>query len=568
MAKPPRKIPGTTTDPSTTTTRPPSDSPASPRSATPHSLPDVTGGDPAPGSSSTTGLPEAVGQRPSVIVTHMPDPQANSPVRPSGANRSADPSMHQADTVEVATGAVNRPRIYIDADAATLLTSVDSSPDGIRYDKHKKTYVDMEGGTVMVRRNADGSFQHTHAGESSPTGDLIERIPGSKLWRWVEPTATTSRGPEPEVVLPPAETADTMPGPSKRPRLDPALDVSSDTDALMQTLFSRRADALDLSSGQWRNWGKAIRPETGDSIEIDGAYYPIVSRAGQPDAGLVYVQHPGFAPVGGYDAFEHMLRNEPSHQPRWALKRNGRWRVLENQAPFEMPMTQYVATAFKHLSNHCEGAIARAVFDHSTQSGAPDNHALSMMVLTLRHWLDRVNNEAPTNRGLLDPLMLLPPLPTQPDRLYPGGILSLPASSTAAFVRIDFDPQRFPEPWNSYATAPTPANLRMLFSTLLQDNGYSVNPSSRALQEGALIFHREGIAAVFVLKLPRITGDSVPRPSLPGAEISSSLFQTRLTSAAKQELDNHLARNQVVYLMGGVQHTEPGKSTLFIVREG
>ncbi|WLH37383.1 hypothetical protein PSH79_08780 [Pseudomonas sp. FP2196] len=569
MAKPPKKIPGSTTaDASTTTTRAQSDSPESPRGDIAHSLPDMTGVDPTPDSSSSTVQSERVGQRPSVIVSHMPERQQAPSAHHASMDRSADSSTLQASAVETPIDTGVHPRIYLDVEVAALLTNAQSSPEGIRYDKHKKTYVDMEAGTVMVRRNPDGSFQQTHAGETSPSGDLIEQIPGSRLWRRVEPTATTSKRPQPDVDSTPVETADAIPGPSKRARLESAIDVSANADKLMEALFSRQAGALDLSSGQWRNWAKATRPETGDSIEIDGAYYQIVSRERTPDTGLVYLQHPGFALAGGFDAFETMLRNNPSHQPKWALKRDGQWRVLENHLPFEMPMTQYVSTAFRHLSSHCEGVIARAVFDHSTQSAAPDNHSLSTMVLTVRHWINRVNNEAPTTPGLLDPLMLLPSLPTQPDRLYPGGILSLPSSSTAAFVRVDFDPQKFPGHWDAYSAAPTPAHLRTLFSTLLRENGYSVNPSSRALQEGALIFHREGVTAVFVLKLPRITGNRVPRPTLPGAEISSSVFQSRLTVPAQQELNIHLARNQVVYLMGGVQQTEPGKSTLFMVREG
>jgi hypothetical protein len=73
---------------------------------------------------------------------------------------------------------------------------------------------------------------------------------------------------------------------------------------------------------------------------------------------------------------------------------------------------------------------------------------------------------------------------------------------------------------------------------------------------------------VVVLKLPRITGHSIPRPTLPGSEISGSAFQARLTPAAQRELNIHLAQKQVIYLVGGVQPTGPGKKSFFIVREG
>ncbi|MFJ2487882.1 hypothetical protein [Pseudomonas sp. NPDC087639] len=498
----------------------------------------------------------------------MQEPQQLSPARQSRtADGAQDSATHQAINIDVSGSTDPRPPEFIFAEMAALLTSAENSPEGIRYGKHGTPYVDMEGGTVMISKATDGSVRHTHPGESSPTGALLEQIPGARLWRLKEPTNTRVKRPQPDVDSSPVETTEAIAGPSKRPRQESASSDTASTDALMETLFSRQPVALDLSSGQWRNWAKATRPENGDAVEIDGAHYQIVSRGGQPDTGLVYLQHPGFAPES-YDAFENMLRNEPSRQPKWALKRNGQWSVLESHPPFEMPMTQYVAGAFKYLSNHCSNTIARAVFDHSTQSGAVTNHALSMMVLTFRHWVDRVNNDAPPARSLLDPLMLLPKLPTQPDRLFSGGILTLPSSSAEAFLRIDFDPQTFSTKWNAYVSAATPANLRSLFITVLQDNGYSVNPKTRALQEGALIFHREGIPAVFVLKLPRITGNSIPRNSLPGSEISSTVFQARLSAAAQQALNTHLAQNEVVYLMGGTQLKESGEPTLFMVREG
>lgn len=556
MAKPPRKIPASTSaDTSLPPPRP--DTPADTRAGTGLSIADTAGGSPTPGSSSAMIVSDVPGQRPSVIVNALPDPLPHSLAQPTqAAPGAADSTPPHAGAVE---GAGN---INIAPELAALLMNTPHTPEGFRHDKRGASYINMEDGSLwLVRRQPEGHYRQASAHDRNWLGAEVELIPTSKLWRRVEPTSTTAKRPQADPELPPAETA----GPSKRPRHEQA--DTARADALMESLISRQPNVLDLSAGQWKNWGKTSKPEQGDSIEIDGAHFSIVSTGGQPHTGLVYVQHPRFSPEG-YDGFEHVLINEPSHQPKWAIQRDGQWHVVENHLPFEMPMAQYVSSAFKYLSEHTERALARGVFDHSRQSKALDNHALSMMVLTFRHWHDRINNEAPTTRGLLDPLMLLPRLSAQPDPLYPGGLLSLPPSNAHRFQRIDFDPQKFPGEWAEYAAAPTPANLRNVFGTLLRNNGYTLHPSSRALQEGALIFHREGVAAVFVLKLPRITGHSIPRPTLPGSEISGSAFQARLTPAAQRELNIHLAQKQVIYLVGGVQPTGPGKKSFFIVREG
>lgn len=560
MAKPPKKIPAaTSTDTSLSPPRP--ETSADTRTDTGLSVPSSEGGSPTPGSSSSMIPHEVPGQRPSVIVNTLPDPRPHSLVRP------AQPAQGAADATPPKASAMDVPdNVNIAPELAALLKNTPPTPEGFRHDKRGASYITMEDGTLwLVRRQSEGHYRQASAHDRNWLGAEVEKIPASPLWRRVEPTATSAERPLADLERPPVETIEVVAGPSKRPRHEQA--DTAPADALMESLISRQPNVLDLSAGPWKNWGKTNKPEHGDSIEIDGAHFSIVSTGGHPQTGLVYVQHPRFSP-DDYDGFEHMLINEPSHQPKWAIQRNGQWHVVENHLPFEMPMTQYVSSAFKYLSEHTERTLARGVFDHSRQSRALDNHALSMMVLTLRHWHDRINNEAPTTHNLLDPLMLLPRLSAQPDSLYPGGLLSLPSSTARTFERIDFDPQKFPGEWAEYVASPTPANLRNVFGTLLRNNGYTVNPSSRLLQEGALIFHREGIAAVFVLKLPRITGNSIPRPTLPGAEIYGSEFQNRLTVAAQRELKAQLTQKQVIYLVGGVQQTEPGKKSVFIVREG
>lgn len=563
MAKSPKKIPlSPQPDNTANPTRPVTEPPGGSHGDTGHSVPALTGTEPTPGTSTGSGA-DVPGRHSSVIISQMPEPEPHVPARRASAEDDPRlPGASQATpAIDSAIGTDLRPATFIDPALAALLTSADSSAEGIRYDKHKKTYVDLEHGTVMVRKHPDGSYQQTHPGELSPTGERVEQIPGSKRWRQVAP----NRSPvDADPVL--VEANEPTPGPSKRPRLDEQTSAAEEAGILVESLLSRQPDALDLSAGQWRNWGKNTPPESGASIEIEGAHYPIVDQGIHPVTGLVYLQHPGFAP-GRYDAFEQMLRLEPSRQPKWALHRDGQWRVLENHFPFEMPLKQYVANSFKYLSDHSQSNLARAVFDQSHPLGTVTGHGLSVMTLTFRHWMDRINNEAPM-RGLMDPLLMLPPLPVQPFTMVPGGVLSLPAPSPRFLQRIDFDPQQFPLEWGTYAAAPTGPSLRTLFSTVLRQNGYVINTTPRAMSEGALLFHREGVAAIFVLKLPRVTGSTIARYSVPGAEMSSPAFLAKLSHVSRQTLTTHLAQNQIVYLVGGTQEIAPGKPTLFMVREG
>ncbi|ANJ55073.1 hypothetical protein PMA3_07825 [Pseudomonas silesiensis] len=441
------------------------------------------------------------------------------------------------------------PPTFVPPHLASLLTKAESSEDGIRYDKHKRSYVDMQEGTVLVRKNGDGHYQVSSLSELIPSGALLERIPGTKLWRPVIKTV--------------AEPGEAAPGPSKRPHPDEESSRSADTDIIADDLLSNESIALDLSYGQWRNWGKSTQPQSGQSIEIDGLHYPIVPQVMQPETRLVYLEHPGFSPAR-YDAFERMLLDNPSLQPKWVIKKDDQWKVVEKRLPFEMSLSQYVGSTFRYLSDHSASTVARAVFDQSSQFAAIDAHGLALMGRTFHHWVDRTSVDAP-RRELADPLMMLPVLPTTLSGT--DAIISLPTPS-AALQRLDFDPARIPQAWGDYLANAPGTSLRSLFSTVLEDNGYSVNRTTRLLSEDALLFHREGLDAVFVLRFPATSLlGNMKRPVVPGSELSDPAYRARIGETQWQELARHLDLDKVIYLLGGTQPRGPDQTTLFIVRE-
>ncbi|WP_339466489.1 hypothetical protein [Pseudomonas sp. EA_65y_Pfl2_P74] len=564
MLKPSKKTPGSPS-PQTSTTTPRSPSPLTGTHSDPTlSVSGAVGGDPISTAHSSIASPGTSIPRASVIINRLPDPQPSRHTA-TVARTQDTPPPHQVPVVDTSLGDRPKHPVFIDDKSAAQLKRNPATSEGIRYDKFKKAYVEMEGGIVMVRKDK-GGYRQTHAGESSPSGEWVEQIPDTTLWRQIEPVNTPSKRPLPEIDQALADTPEVTAGPSKRFRVSDETHVATDAGALVQNLFHQQTSALDLSLGQWKNWGKSIGPETGESVEIDGQHYVIVSQGLRPETGLVYLQHPAFVP-DHFDAFENMLRDEPSRQPKWALKRDGQWKVLDNHPPFTKPLTQYVCDAFNYLSEHSASAVARAVFTRASRPEGINAHGISVMALTLRHWTDRVTNEKVLH-SLSDPLVMLPKLQTQPSPLVPGGLLTLPARGSDLLQRLDFDPQRFPQEWGTYTAAPTSAGLHNLFSFVLQQSGYSINPSTRQHSEDALIFHRQGVAAVFVLKLPRFTGDTVPRSTTAGSELTNPVFRNKLKSPEKEKLDSYLAQNEIVYLIGGVQESTPYTPTLFVVREG
>lgn len=543
MAKPPKKTPRPT-------------SPESPATL-PHPLPDQpatstadTGANPDPDNPQT--LPGAPAPRPSVIISPAPASRTVASTARVTDSLAMNP-VHNEPFALAGTSSDERfsPPAYINPASVLLLKRKANGTEGFLYDKRNKTYVELPDGVVMVGRSADG-WRQTFAGESTPTGQRVEQIPGSTLWREVDPLL--------------AEPAHVLAMPARRISAQEQALAASDTRALVADLVSRQDTALDLSTALWKNWGRTTRPESGESIEIDGLHYRIVAQSLGADSGLVYLQHPGFSP-GRYDAFEDMLRHDPSRQPKWALKRDGLWRVLDDHPPFAMPQAQYVSTALKHLSDPSIDNLARAVFDRVSLPDGITGDGLSVMTLTYRYWLDRVNHEAP-GLGLSDPLLMLPTLSTLPGNLTGGRLLALPAPDVNLLQRLDFEPKKFPQQWDAYTAAPTPANLRALFAHILQDNGYTVTPSPRQLEENAVVFSPPNIAALFILKLPPVSGDYVARYTAPGSNFTNPQFLALLNSQNKQALKRFLDQTEVAYLVGGIQYLSADHPTLFIVREG
>ncbi|MFJ2487881.1 hypothetical protein [Pseudomonas sp. NPDC087639] len=441
------------------------------------------------------------------------------------------------------------------------LTNAQNTADGLRYDKRGATYVDMEDGTTfLVRRDPAGHYRQASARERSSPGAVVEPSPGTKRWRVktpepYRPPGTSRRTHERSAVV----IDEPTPGPSKRPHL-----TEDSEQRHTQPLTVPLPDATPLAhawpAGHWRNWGKTFKPEWQDSIEIDGQHYVIVPQRVSVETTLVYLENPLFSP-GRYDAFERMLNHNPSLQPKWAVRNDHTWTVVELPA-FGRSLTQSVAKSFKYLSDHSSSTLARAAFNEANHSDVINGEGLRVLFDTFYHWENRSLATAP-RRELADPLMMLPVLPLQPGVL--SQTLLLPSPHATALERIDFDTQMFDQRWRDAMNTPG-SSLRGVFSEILQHNGYEVDRTSRLFSEDALLFKRSNLDVVFVLRFrPSAPDGTVQRLMEPGEELNAPALRATLE---KSEWKHMLEPGKVVYLVGGTQKVSAQQTYLFIVREG
>lgn len=434
--------------------------------------------------------------------------------------------------------------------------------NGLRYGKRNTMYAEIENeGVTLVRRRDDGEYQASSASELTSTGPLLERIAGTAYWRRrnTDVADQTPRAADPQ----PGST-DEQPGPStrKRPRQDEEADKLAEKHPLLVELLTQPTAPLDLSSALWRNWGSSTKPSSVETLEISGLHYRVVPQGSPEQTGIAFLEHPRFSP-SRYEAFEQMLQDDLALQPKWAIKRNGQWEVLENSVPFEKSLTGYVAETFRDFSDESRNNVARAVFNRANDSDVINGQGLMVLKQTFRNWAD-ANNRVP-KRELADPLLMLPVIP----RTTSTGWLALtPSDAVGTLRRLDFAPIHFPTEWSNYRSTPSDYNLKRLVGSVLVRNGYEVFPLTNEHLGPTLVFTRKNHDTVFFLKLGRIDGHAIRDITPPGNELSDPHLTARIGVPARTALLSAHDQHKVVWLLGGTQTTASGWQSVFVIREG
>ncbi|MHC8318825.1 hypothetical protein [Pseudomonas sp. LB3P31] len=419
------------------------------------------------------------------------------------------------------------------------LTKPDSN--GLRFDKLKRTYVDLiDGGTVLVRRNAQGDYQASSANETTPSGPVLESMEGMTLWQ------------RKSLDSPPSE--EPGPGPSKKPRLDKEAQTSPGAGV-----------AASINPYLWASWGKIRKPETGEFIQIGQLYYPIVPKGPLTDRlPLVFLQHPNFAPAR-FEAFESMLLHTPDLQPVIGFRSMPQV-VSSAIRPFAKPLTKHVGDAFTGFTENTSRAVAKHLFDLSSGSQDIDGSGLARMMQTLRHW-EGTSDVAV--KGFGDPLDMLPAAlgSGEASRIVPLHS----ADSLMHLQQLNFNPE-LSSVWNLYKDAlDAPGRISLLLSSLLSKSNYKVFLPRKAehlkFNPPTLVFKRNNHAKVYFLKLGYIETDAIKirPPTMP--ELRDPMLHMRMSAEGHQALLGAEVRGDVVWLIGGVQHLPGREPAIFIIKE-
>lgn len=434
-----------------------------------------------------------------------------------------------------------KPPAYLPPHLAAVLTKAELASDGIRYDKHKKTYVDTAEGTVMVRKVSDGTYRETSASELSPSGPELEAVTGTNLWRRkAQDSAEPTRAAD-----------EPTPGPSKRPRLDDPQDP---------------ADTSTLASEQtpyfWLPWGHLNQPTTGESVQLGWLHYPIVPVGSAPHRlpKVYYLQHPEFAP-SHFDAFERMLQTAPELQPVATFRIGTEpGEVRPGKRFFEKPLTQSVAETFADFSDFTARAVARKLFELSDNAASITGTGLSNIQTVLSQWNQK---PFPATPAFADPLNMLPVAKTID--IAGKKVIPLHPQVEGDLQRLVFDPQRFPFEWQNYKKDPTDLNLRRLVGALLIRSSYDVFPLTHDHRMPTLVFRRTNHDEVFFLKLGAV--EHIGLSHAPGNELADPGLPARIGSEAFTALTSAAVKGKVVWLIGGVMKVESNPEAVFILRE-
>ncbi|WP_157720679.1 hypothetical protein [Pseudomonas granadensis] len=462
------------------------------------------------------------------------------------------PVWASAQTLRTSTDTPQR-LVYLSPEDANTLTRADLSTDGIRYNKHKQAFVDTAEGTVMVRKNPQGAYQYASATSRNTPDRIFEQIAGTLLWRQKAAPVLAARISSGA----PRRIADLEPvaGPSKRARIDP----SEQPDAAPTSSFKADASA-EQTPFFWLPWGHLNKPPVVESVQLGWFHYPIVPVGSNRTPKVYFVQHPDFMPAR-FDAFEQMLRTEPSLQPVATYRiGNEPGEIHPGKRFFEEPISQSVANTFPDFSAATAWAVARKLFELADNSAVITGTGLINIQAVLHQWKQKPFPTAPVYADPLNMLAVAPSIDVGGKKLIP-----MPSQSDSELQRLTFDPQRFSIEWNHYKTYPTDLNLRRLLGALLVRSGYDIFPLTYEHRQPTLVFRRAGHEPVYFLKLGSVGQAGLSHT--PGNELADPSLPSRIGSDAFSALNTAVTQGKVIWLIGGVLKVESNPDSVFIIRE-
>jgi hypothetical protein len=374
----------------------------------------------------------------------------------------------------------------------------------------------------MLGIDAQGHFRASQMSELLPSGPRIERIGRTSKWRQIQPESTGS-------------------GDS-------------------QLIISLRPHA---SSEAWADWGIDVQHASPHDINIEGVHYKTLPRGDAPTHPIVYIKNPAHL-VYDFDLLHSTLRQTPEQQPRGAIQvpPTHHWQV-DPKLPFDLPLTDYVATYFPELSEISLLNVARKQFVLANGSDTATNAGLTTLRQVFNDWKTAGITPRPE---LADPLLMLPVSPMT-TRTAGSRTVELPLfSDQTPLQRLTFDPRKFRTEWQYFTTAQSAVDIKRFMFNLLTRNGYRVFKPTGAQSYPALVFQRTGHDFVFYMTLHRVHGQKIHLLSTSDQGFAPHRAVELIGRPAMRAVQDAETANKLIWLKGGSQFSADRPDSVFILR--
>ncbi|HWT69118.1 MAG TPA: hypothetical protein VN214_08410 [Pseudomonas sp.] len=394
---------------------------------------------------------------------------------------------------------------------------------GIRTINSRRRFVDLvEGGTVQLGIDDQGHFRATQMSELLPSGPRIERVGHSSKWRRMHPESRGSEDSELIITRPPHS-----------------------------------------SSEPWADWGISAQHASPHDIKIEGVHYKTLPRGDAPFHPIVYIKNPAHM-VYDFDLLHSTLRQTPEQQPRGAIQvpPTDHWQV-DPKLPFDLPLTDYVATYFPELSETSLLNVAKKQFVLANGSDTATNAGLTTLRQVFNDWKSSGITPQPE---LADPLLMLTVSPIT-KRSAGSRMVELPLlSEQMPLQQLVFDPKKFRTEWQYFTTAQSAVDIKRFMFDLLTRNGYTVFKPTSAQSHPALVFQRTGHDFVFYMTLHRVHGQKIHLLPSSDQGFAPDRALDLLGMPALRAVRNAEAANKLIWLKGGSQFSADRPDSVFIVR--
>lgn len=394
---------------------------------------------------------------------------------------------------------------------------------GIRTINSKRRYVDLvEGGTVLLGIDEQGHFRASQMSELHPSGPRIERIGRTSKWRRAQPESLGSED--------------------------------------SQLIISHLPHA---SSEPWADWGIDVQHASPHDINIEGVQYKTLPPGNAPSHPIVYIKNPAHL-IYDFDLLNSTLRQTPEQQPRGVIRvpPTHHWQV-DPKLPFDLSLTDYVATYFPELSETSLLNVARKQFVLANGSDTATNAGLTTLRQVFNDWKSAGITPQPE---LADPLLMLPVSPITPRTAGSRTVELAFHSDQLPLERLIFDPRKFRTEWQYFTTAQSAVDIKRFMFDLLTRNGYTVFKPTGAQSYPALVFQRTGHDFVFYMTLHRVHGQKIHLLSTSDQGFAPHRAVELIGTPAMHAVQKAEAANKLIWLKGGSQFSANRPESVFIVR--